>query len=120
MREELTKVLYPDGKARVLSVLSAEEAEFTPVTPLTFSIGELAAYADELEEDEQGGSDEHIPIHRGLTNLFQQCLSEEQAQMLLYELAAWGGISAYTKNLLKREEVLGRNSKDGEESRDGN
>ena len=90
-REELTKVLTPKGE-QVVSVLSAEDAELTQVENPFLNLDDLFSYADSMEENE-------YPLHEALANLLVQKVGTENAMSIMYELAAYGGISAMTQEL---------------------
>lgn len=92
MREELTKVRSSDGTETVISQLSAEETGAVQVEDPVFTPEELAAYADDYEEN--GG------VCQELAALLQRKGTRpETVSKLLYEIAAHGGIAAFVDAL---------------------
>jgi hypothetical protein len=89
-REELTIVRDPSGWEHAISVVSVEELGLTAVEHPTFTPDELAAYADECEEGKHA-------IHLALSHLLSQHVDRRKATEILYEIAAWGGLSAYAE-----------------------
>lgn len=76
-----------------MSVVSVEELGLSAVEHPTFTPDELAAYADEFEGGKQA-------IHLGLAHLLCQHVDQHTATQILYEIAAWGGLSAYAEATL--------------------